>query len=125
MKFGKRVSIKLIDEAEEAYKKLSQIVGYQKEKDRLNSDEIKLWNGIQRALDLVADNPFYGENAKKDQIPKYYREKYEVDAIFIVDLPLYWRMIYTLESDKVEIVAFVLDIYSHDEYNKRFGFRKR
>ncbi len=43
----------------------------------------------------------------------------------IVDLPLFWRMIYTLESGKIEIVAFVLDIFNHEEYDKRFGFRKK
>jgi len=37
----------------------------------------------------------------------------------------YWRMIHTLESDEIEIIAFVLDIIDHDDYNKKFGFRKR
>ncbi len=125
MKFGKKVSINLIEEAEESYKKLNEIVGCQRKRGRANSDEIKLWNGIQRALDLVEHNPFYGENAKKKQIPKYYIKKYGVKNLFIVDLPLFWRMVYTLESNKVEIVAFVLDIFTHDDYNKRFGFKKK
>ncbi len=34
-------------------------------------------------------------------------------------------MIYTLESDEIEIIAFILDIIDHDLYNKTFGFRKR
>jgi len=33
-------------------------------------------------------------------------------------------MIYTLESDEIEIIVFVLDIIDHDEYNKKFKFRK-
>lgn len=32
-------------------------------------------------------------------------------------------MVYTLESDKIEIVAFVLDVFTHEDYNKRFGFK--
>ena len=125
MKAAKEISVELIDEAAEAYTKLNHIVGNQNKKGKRNSDEILLWNGIQRAFDLIKDNPFYGENAKKEQIPEYYVKKYKARNIFIVDLPLFWRMIYTLESDKVEIVAFVLDIFTHKEYDKRFGFRKR
>ncbi len=34
-------------------------------------------------------------------------------------------MIYTLEGSKIEIMAFVLDIFDHDDYNKRFGFKEK
>jgi hypothetical protein len=75
--------------------------------------------------EILKTNPFYGENAKKDLIPKHYKNKYEASNLFIADLPEYWRLVYTLESDEVEIIAFVLDIFDHDKYNKRFGFKKR
>ncbi len=125
MKFNKKVSIELIDDAKESYRRLNKIIGEQKKSGKINSDEIKLWNGIQRAFDLIVDNPFYGENAKKKQIPKYYSIKYTAKNLFIVDLPLFWRMVYILESDKIEIVAFILNIFGHDDYNKRFGFKKK
>lgn len=120
-----KVSIELVDNAKDAYVKLNKIVGEQKSAGRTTSDEIKLWNGIQRMFDCIAENPFYGENAKKNLIPKYYKERYAASNIFIVDLPFFWRMIYVLESNKIEIVAFVLDIFTHEEYNKRFGFKKK
>lgn len=84
-----------------------------------------LWNGIQRSFDFIENNPFYGHNARKKEIPRYYVKKYDMSNLFIVNLPLFWRMIYAIESDKVEIVAFVLDIFDHKDYNNRFGFRKR
>ena len=121
----KKVSIKLVGDAESAYEKLNKIVGEQKRSGKTTSDEIKLWNGIQRVFDLIEQNPFYGENAKKRLIPKYYTKKYNTKNIFIADLPLFWRLIYTLESNKVEIISFVLDIFNHKEYDKRFGFRKK
>lgn len=121
----KKVSIELVDDAETAYEKLNKIVGEQKRAGKTTSDEIKLWNGIQRTFDLIEQNPFYGENAKKHLIPKYYIKKYGAKNIFIADLPLFWRLIYTLESNKVEIISFVLDIFDHKEYDKRFGFRKK
>jgi len=120
---SRRVSIEIIGDAEKAYDKLNKIVGQQRAEGKTNSDEIKLWNGIQRSFDRITENPFYGENAKKKLIPKYYIEKYGVNNLFIVDLPFFWRLVYTLESDKIEIVAFVLDIFTHKDYNKRFGFK--
>jgi len=117
------VSVELVGDAEDAYEKLNKIVGQQRAEGKTNSDEIKLWNGIQRAFDRITENPFYGENAKKKLIPNHYAEKYNVTNLFIVDLPFFWRMIYTLESDKIEIVAFILDIFTHKDYDKQFGFK--
>ncbi|MAG20468.1 hypothetical protein CL618_03490 [archaeon] len=119
----KPVSIELIEDAKEAYEKLNKIIGEQKLKGKTTSEEIKLWKGIQRSFDLIQENPFYGRNAKKKQIPEIYLIKHEVKNLFIVDLPLFWRMIYTLESDKIEIVSFILDIFNHKDYNKKFGFK--
>ena len=125
MKFGKKVYVELKGEALEAYNSLNKIVGEQKAKGAQNSEEIALWNGIQRAFDLICENPFYGRNVKKGQMPDYYRKIYEADNLFVVNLPSFWRMIYTLEGDKVEIVAFVLDIFDHKKYDKRFGYKKK
>ena len=120
---NKPVSIELIGDAKEAYERLNRMIGEQKNKGKTTSEEIKLWKGIQRSFDLIQENPFYGRNAKKKQIPIYYLDKYDIKNLFIVDLPLFWRMIYSLESDKIEIIAFVLDIFNHKDYNKRFGFK--
>lgn len=125
MKFGKRVSVELIDDAKESYEKLNKIVGDQKASGKTKSDEITLWNGIQRIFDLLADNPFYGENAKKKQLPPYYIKKYDAQNLYIADLPLFWRMVYTIKGSKVEIVCIVLDIFDHNGYNKVFKIKKK
>ena len=122
-KIKKKISIRLVGDAEKAFKELNNIVGVQRSNGITISKEITLLSAINRIFDIIADNPFYGENAKKDLIPKEYRQKYDADNLFIVDLPDYWRMIYTIESDEIEIITFVLDIIDHDEYNRKFGFR--
>jgi len=124
-KIKKKIAIKLIGDAEKAFNDLNKIVGEQRSQGITSSKDITLLNAINKLFDVIVNNPFYGENAKKDLIPKEYRQKYDADNLFIVDLPDYWRMIYTLESDEIEIIAFVLDIIDHDEYNKKFKFRKR
>ena len=123
-KIKKRITIKLIGDAEKAFKELNKIIGEQRSNGITSSKEITLLNAINRIFEVITNNPFYGENAKKDLIPKEYRQKYDADNLFIVDLPDYWRMIYTLESNEIEIIGFVLDIIDHKEYNKKFGFRK-
>ena len=101
------------------------MVGEQRSSGITSSKDITLLAAINRLFEVLVNNPFYGENAKKDLIPKEYRQKYDAYNLFIADLPDYWRMIYTLESDEIEIIAFVLDIIDHNKYNKKFGFRKR
>ena len=124
-KIKKKITIKLVGDAEKAFNDLNKIVGQQRSQGITSSKDTTLLNAINRIFDVIVNNPFYGENARKDLIPKEYRQKYDVGNLFIVDLPDYWRMIYTLESDEIEIIAFVLDIIDHDKYNKKFKFRKR
>ncbi|MCJ7696961.1 MAG: hypothetical protein MUO73_01340 [Thermoplasmata archaeon] len=72
-------------------------------------------------------NYHYGDPIAKDLIPQEYKEKYDVKNLFRVELPNYWRMLYTLTDDetKIEIIAFVLDFVDHPTYNKKFGYKKK
>src|SRR3989338_1453649 len=124
-KIKKKITIKLIGDAEKAFQELNKIVGQQRSQAITSSKDITLLEAINRIFGIISTNPFYGENAKKDLIPKEYKQKYDAGNLFIVDLPDYWRMIYTLESDEIEIIAFVLDIIENNNYNKKFGLRKR
>jgi hypothetical protein len=40
-----------------------------------------------------------------------------------VELTGFWRMLYTIKGDQIEILCFVLDILDHRDYEKRFGYR--
>ena len=124
-RINKKISIRLVGDAQISFEKLNQRVGEQKQKGVLSSKDITLLQAIERIVELLSHNPFYGENAKKQLIPKSYKDAYDVTNIFIVDLPDYWRLIYTLESDEVEIIAFVLDIFDHSAYDKKFNFKKK
>jgi len=124
-KIKKNIVIKLVGDAEKAFNDLNKAVGEQRSNGITSSKDITLLNAINRLFDIIVQNPFYGENAKKNLIPKEYRQRYDATSLFIADLPDYWRMIYTLESDEIEIIAFILDIIDHNQYNKKFGFKKR
>jgi hypothetical protein len=116
----KRVRVILSEEAEEAYKYLNKHASESKiEKSVLNS--------INKKVELIKTNPHYGDPISKKLIPKVYVEKYGVTNLFRVSLSNYWRMLYTLTDGEtvIEIIAFVLDLIDHREYNKKFGYRKK
>jgi len=56
-----------------------------------------------------------------------YVEKYGITNLFRVELPNFWRMLYTLTNSEseIEIIAFVLDIIDHKKYNKKFGYKNK
>jgi len=50
---------------------------------------------------------------------------YIVDNMWVVDLTGYWRMIYTLRGNQIEVLCFVLEIIDHEKYDKIFGYKKK
>jgi len=50
---------------------------------------------------------------------------YDITNLFWVDLPYYWRILYTLTDGdtNIEIIAFVLNIMDNKKYNKKFGYK--
>ena len=121
----KPVRVVLLGEAEEEFKRLNEIVGRQIESGRENSEEIQLLRSIKQKRDFIKNNPFYGEPIAQNLIPEEYKIKYHAVNLFRVELSQFWRMLYTLKGDEIEIIAFVLDIIPHPEYNKKFGYRKK
>jgi len=115
----KTVNVVLSPEAEEVYKHLNEQV--------LNSKvERTIFNAINDKIKLIKSNYHYGDPIKKKLIPKEYILKYNITNLFRVELPNFWRMLYTLTEGetKVEIVAFVLDLIDHKKYDKKFKYRK-
>jgi hypothetical protein len=115
----KPVRIRLSPEAEEVYKYLNQEAPHSK-------IEASILNAVHKKSELIKLNFHYGDPVAKNLIPEEYKVKYGVTNLFRVELPNYWRMLYTLTDDdnEIEIIAFVLDIIDHKKYDKKFGYRK-
>jgi len=116
----KKVRVILSPEAEEVYKHLN------KEAPTSKTDRMIL-NAINKKVELIKANCHYGDPIAKSLIPQEYIEKYDIKNLFRVELPNYWRMLYTLTDNEtnIEIIAFVLDILDHPDYDKKFGYRKK
>lgn len=118
---NKPVRVILLDNADKEYKRLNEIVGQQLQEGKENSEEIQLLKSIKQKVDFIKANPFYGDNIQKNLIPN----EYNVQNLWRVELSHFWRMLYTIKGDQIEIICFILEIIDHDEYNKKFGYKKR
>ena len=116
----KTVKVVLSKEAEEVYKYLNREAPNSK-------NERTMLNAVNKKVELIKENFHYGEPISKKLIPKEYKLKYGVTNLFRVELPNFWRMLYTLTngSSEIEIIAFVLDIVDHKKYNKKFGYKNK
>ncbi len=115
------VRILLKDQAKAEFERLNQIAGEQRANGIVNSEEIQLLKSIKQKVELLKINPIYGDEIPHKLIPK----TLDVSNLFRVELTGYWRMLYSLEGNKIEVVAFVLYIINHPTYNKLFGYRKK
>lgn len=89
-----------------------------------NSTEFKqLYNHIKRALKDIKEAPDCGIAISKKLIPKIYIKKYGINNLFKYDLPAGWRLLYSLEEGKIEIMAIILEWLNHKNYEKRFGYK--
>jgi len=115
----KKVRVVLSPDAQAVYEHLVEMAP----KSKL---ERSILNAISRKVELIKANVHYGSSIPKDRIPMEYVAKYGVTNLFHVELPNFWRMIYTLTNGgtEIEIVAFVLDIMEHPAYSRKFGYKK-
>ena len=63
---NKPVRVVMINEAEQEYKKLNEIVGQQIQHGKTNSEEMQLLKSIKTKSDFIKANPFYGDNILKN-----------------------------------------------------------
>ena len=119
----KEVIVKLAEEAYKVYEELNQIVYDEKKKGVESSIHQTLLRSINRVRELLRKNPFAGDQVPKRQIPKKYVDKYGADNIWRIELANRWRLVYTITGNQVEIIAFVMDIFNHREYDKAFGYK--
>jgi len=114
----KQVRVILSKQAEEVYKYINKQAPDSKQ-------ERTILNAINQKIELIKQNPHFGNPISKKLIPKEYIKKYEIRNLFRVEIPNFWRMLYTLTEGgtRAEVISFVLDIIDHPSYNKKFGYK--
>jgi len=95
---------------------------FNKLKDSRTEDK-RLHEWMIRAFQDLENNAFCATQISKKLIPKEYIQKFgELDNLWKYDLPNGWRLIYTVQKDKVIILSIVLEWMNHKDYEKRFGY---
>ncbi len=112
---GKDIRVLLKGQAKESFLNL---------KKRDDKEAQALLKSIKRIIDILKDNPQYGDPIEKRKIPKKY-QKQGIKNLYRCELSHYWRLIYTLQGSRLEIFAFVLNIMDHKQYDKLFKYRRK
>ena len=110
---GKEVRILLKGQAKESFLTL---------KKRDDKEAQSLIKSIERLFDILKENPQYGDPIRKELIPVHFR-KLGIQNLYRAELSNFWRMLYTIEGNKIEIFCFILSIVDHPAYDKLFGYR--
>lgn len=64
-----------------------------------------------------------GDKVSKDRWPRYYVTTWRIDNLYVRNLGPDWRLTYSLVSEGAGISALCLEILTHKEYDRRFGYR--
>jgi hypothetical protein len=122
---GKPTRVIITGEAKEQFDDLNKAVGEEIATGITSSDHQTLLNSIKQKIEIMKVNPEYGVHIPKDRIPKEYVKAYDVNNLWKINLAGSWRMIYTIRGSNVEIISLILDIIDHNDYDKKFGYKKK
>ncbi|MFH1590708.1 MAG: hypothetical protein ABIC95_02160 [archaeon] len=79
--------------------------------------------GIEQKIIRVQTDIHFGNPIAKRRFPERYVKRYGITNLFRIELPRFWRMLYTLTDDDGIILVFIIDILDHKRYDKVFGYR--
>ncbi|MBS3134815.1 type II toxin-antitoxin system RelE/ParE family toxin [Candidatus Woesearchaeota archaeon] len=120
MQDKKQIKVKYSPVFEEQLKKLREVI-----KEKNSKFHKQLLTAIEREKDNLFIDPHRGIQIKKKQIPKEYIIKYGVTNLWKINLPDFWRMLYTITGNELEIISILLEFMDHNDYDKLFGYRKK
>lgn len=129
----KRASIRLLGDAKDAYLDLKKKSVEERSKEIEASFHQTLLKSINDKITILKTDYDFGVHIPKDRIAPKYIIQFEVTNLWKVNLSGGWRMVYTLkqpqrDNTEVEILSIwldVLDIISHDNYDKIFKYKGR
>ena len=93
---------------QKAFEKLGGGIGENKE----------LYAWLIQAFENIEKNAFCGIQIPKRLIPK----EYGVSNLWKYDLPNAWRLLYSVENQKIYIVSIILEWLTHKEYERKFRY---
>lgn len=72
---------------------------------------------------ILLEDCLDGEVVKKSRIPKALKARYGLENLYVVDLPSFWRLLYTVVRERGTRYIIVVEIVDHGTYSKWFPGR--
>lgn len=94
---------------------------YKKLQNSSKLEDIRIFNEIIKAIDILEEDPFSGIQIPKRQVPKKYKKIFRPDNLWKYDLKT-WRLIYWISSDDEGQITLLIDWMNHKQYDKLFGY---
>jgi len=80
---------------------------------------------IDEALDALKENKFAGILVPKKKIPKIYIREYCITNLYKMNLRRNYRLTYVLIGLDEGVCPHIIEVMTHSEYLKRFGYKGR
>ena len=82
-------------------------------------------NNVKQQLEN-SDQPL-GAHHKKENMPRLYMKRYDLQSLYHFDMPGDYRLMYTVRRSPIDALkeALFLELLTHDKYNKMFGYFKK
>ncbi|MFC1768159.1 hypothetical protein ACFLZX_00205 [Nanoarchaeota archaeon] len=87
-----------------------------------NKFDLQLLKAIERENGILFTNPHRGIQIQKDKIPTIYINEYGITNLWKINLRNFWRMLYTITGNEIEIITILLEFMDHKNYNKLFKY---
>ncbi len=97
----------------------------EKLKSEYNSLKItdrELYEWLTHAFEIISSNAHCGIQLPKRLIPNEYKHKYQTRSLWKYNLPKGWRLIYSIENEKIIVVSIILEWFDHKGYERRFKY---
>jgi Txe/YoeB family toxin of Txe-Axe toxin-antitoxin module len=119
----KQKLVQVIGAAETALAKLEESIRvFEAQGKTAPKQDRQLLKSIYHALDILKTNPFAGDNVPHKLWPKEFGH---LPNLFRMELSQFWRLLYYVAGDEVNVISVVFEIVDHNHYDRIFGYRKK
>ncbi len=87
-----------------------------------NFEERMLARRISQTIEKIRMFPNRSPHIPNELWPDEYKEKYHITNLWKRDLGGDWRLIYTIDSNAIEVVSIILEWMDHKHYNRKFRY---
>lgn len=101
--------------------------GTEKAYYEVKKNDPDLFRFIDRATDDIKKNPHVGEYIPLGSLPATFFKQYpgiKGMPVFKYELPKAWRILYAVANNKIEILAILLKVCDHKDYEKVMRYHK-